>query len=672
VTDLKNSETRATEARAKLVAAMESMAGGIAFFDANERLELCNESFKWFMNNDPLICSPGVTLEAAHRQGALRLAPEIREKAVEDALRRHRAGQSVLIPFGDNRWARLLMRYTGDGRATLLATDVTEQRQRQRELERALDAAEAARAESDAANQAKSTFLATMSHEIRTPMNGVLGMIEVLGREKLDDEQRDLVQTMRDSAGTVLRLLDDLLDFSKIEAGRTELEQVAFSLSSVVERAADNFRSAAAAKGISVSVAMSPGSADALIGDPTRVRQIVANLIGNAVKFTERGAVIVRALTQPLGEGRTEIEISVSDTGIGMDEMQLAGLFKPFAQADSGTTRRYGGTGLGLSIVRRLAQLMDGDVTVQSAPGAGSTFIATLVLQAAPADSPLVELQAQAGPAASGAPVAPAVSSRARVLVVDDHPVNLKVALRQLASLGVAADTAANGRDGLERWRAGDYALVLADVHMPDMDGFEMTALIRAEESRRGLPRTPIVASTANALKGEDERCRAAGMDGYLAKPVETDRLRAVIERWLPSADQSAVRADVEPVHDTDDGVILDRSVLYRWSGGDAAFERDLLDTFAGELDQSERDIDAAMQAGDLARVAQAAHRLKGSALQIGARRAGAAALALEEAGKAADRQRCQDARGRLAIELRRLTVVLQSAAPQSVGGTNM
>jgi signal transduction histidine kinase/DNA-binding response OmpR family regulator len=796
--ELEEALASATESRTKLVAAMETMAGGIAFIDAEERLELCNEAFKKFMNYDPAICTPGVTLEAANRHGSMRLPPEIREQAVQDVLRRHRAGESVLMPFGDNQWARMVMRHTGDGRATLLVTDVTgerqrqreleaalaaatdsraklvaamesmadgiaffdaqdrlelcneaykrfmgenpdlykqgvplsnavvvaayagavpadqtadwiadtllnlrtgdpilfrfgkgqwaralarstggrttllvtdvtEQRRRQRELERALEAAEAARVESDAANQAKSTFLATMSHEIRTPMNGVLGMIEVLGRERLNDDQRDLVHTMRDSAGAVLRLLDDLLDFSKIEAGRTDLEAAAFSLSSVVERAADNFRAAAAAKGVNLSVAIAPGSADALIGDPTRVRQIVANLIGNAVKFTERGAVIVRALTRPLGEGRTEVEISVSDTGIGMDEAQLAGLFKPFAQADSGTTRRYGGTGLGLSIVRRLAQLMDGDVQARSAPGAGSTFTVTVVLMAAPADSPLVELQTLSAPTGLDIAIAPMVSSRARVLVVDDHPVNLKVALRQLASLGVAADTAANGREGLERWRDGDYALILADVHMPDMDGFEMTALIRREEITRARPRTPIVASTANAMKGEDERCRAAGMDGYLAKPVETERLRAVIERWLPPIEQPGARAGLVSGVGGDDAGILDRTVLLRWSGGDAAFERDLLDTFEGELDQSENDIDAAMRAGDLARVAQAAHRLKGSALQIGAKRVGAAALALEEAGKAADRQRCQDARGHLAAELRRLTSVLQSA-----GGTNI
>jgi HPt (histidine-containing phosphotransfer) domain-containing protein len=194
-----------------------------------------------------------------------------------------------------------------------------------------------------------------------------------------------------------------------------------------------------------------------------------------------------------------------------------------------------------------------------------------------------------------------------------------------------------------------------------------MTALIRREEIRSARPRTPIVASTANAMKGEDERCRAAGMDGYLSKPVETERLRAVIERWLPAVAPPDAHAGFASGGAGGGADVLDRAVLSRWSGGDAAFERDLLDTFEGELEQSERDIDAALRAGDLARVAQAAHRLKGSALQIGAKRAGAAALALEEAGKAGDRQRCQDARGLLAVELRRLTRVVQSA-----GGTNI
>ena len=241
------------------------------------------------------------------------------------------------------------------------------------ELRERTDAAEAARAEAEAANEAKSTFLATMSHEIRTPMNGVLGMMEVLERQGLGEDQLPLVATMRDSAQALLRIIDDVLDFSKIEAGRLELETTAFSLSGLVAGAVDTLRPQANAKGLAVGAKIEPGSHDALVGDPTRIRQILFNLLSNAVKFTERGEVIVRAGTAPLGAGRTRVTVAVKDTGIGLDAAQRARLFEPFSQADSSTTRRYGGTGLGLSIVRRLAQLMGGDVAVDSAPGEGST-----------------------------------------------------------------------------------------------------------------------------------------------------------------------------------------------------------------------------------------------------------------------------------------------------------
>src|SRR5215831_12403191 len=267
------------------------------------------------------------------------------------------------------------------------------------ELRERTDAAETARVEAEAANEAKSTFLATMSHEIRTPMNGVLGMMEVLERQALNDNQRPLVATMRDSAQALLRIIDDVLDFSKIEAGRLELEETPFSLSGLVAGAVDTLRPQAAAKGLVIAAEIEPGSDDALVGDPTRIRQILFNLLSNAVKFTERGEIVVRAGTAPLGGGQAQITLAVRDTGIGLDAEQQARLFQPFSQADSSTTRRYGGTGLGLSIVRRLAQLMGGDVAVDSAAGEGSTFTVTLVLEAAPAESPAAPLTQPSTPA---------------------------------------------------------------------------------------------------------------------------------------------------------------------------------------------------------------------------------------------------------------------------------
>src|SRR4029077_16290431 len=253
------------------------------------------------------------------------------------------------------------------------------------QLRERTDAAETARVEAEAANEAKSTFLATMSHEIRTPMNGVLGMMEVLERQGLGDDQLPLVATMRDSAPALLRIIDDVLDFWKIDAGRLELEETAFSLSELVAGAVDTLRPQANAKGLAIAAEIEPGSNDALTGDPTRIRQILFNLLSNAAKFTARGEIVVRVGTAPLGGGRTRVTLAVEDTGIGLDAAQRARLFEPFSQADSSTTRRYGGTGLGLSIVRRLAQLMGGDVAVESAPGEGSTFTVTLALETAPA-----------------------------------------------------------------------------------------------------------------------------------------------------------------------------------------------------------------------------------------------------------------------------------------------
>ncbi len=635
ITEFKEQQAEAERARAHAEAAqtllddaLGSMTGGVGIWDENGRLIQCNAAYREVNRDIPDIVAPGTTIEKA-AYAAMRAQYSLLDQPVDEAvverlakaiIEQHRKGEGALeFPAGPGRWTRLTAARTKSGGYVSLFSDITELRQRQHDLRIERDAAQAARHEAEAANQAKSTFLATMSHEIRTPMNGVVGTAELLERENLTERQKRLVGTVRSSAAALLRIIDDVLDFSKIEAGRMELEEAPCSLRALIEGTTETLSVQVEKKGLAISASIDPGTPDALLTDVTRLRQILFNLIGNATKFTDTGSITVRARALATDATHVTLALSVTDTGIGMDEDQQARLFKPFSQADSSTTRRYGGTGLGLSIVRRLAELMDGDVSVRSAPGKGSTFTVTV----------RVKRGAEAPTAVPAGETLALSAEGLRVLAVDDYEVNLEVLAGQFEILGIPLDTAPNGIGALNLWRGQPYALVLTDIHMPDMDGFELTRQIRVEESAdRSRGRTPIVALTANALKGEAERCLAAGMDDYLTKPLTLDRLRDAVARWT-TAPAASVAAPVGAPIDA----AVDRSVVASMFGDNPNAIAKVLGRFREAGARLLTEIDAAK--GDPVQLKELAHKLKGAARAAGAVRLGDLAAGLEQSGRA-------------------------------------
>ncbi len=726
------------QARSQLINAIESLDAGFVMYDQDERLVICNQRYKDLYPECGAAMRPGtpyhdiLQLYADNHGAAVSGDPA---RWVAQRLAEHRDGSSSGIeqPVGP-RWIRIDDARTADGSTVSLRTDITGLKRIQQELTDAIEAAKAA-------NIAKSQFLANMSHEIRTPMNGIIGMTDLALETELNDDQREFLGIVKTSAESLLVIINDILDFSKIEAGKLSMETLDFSLRGVLNDAMKALGVRAAAKQLEMLTCVAPDVPDALLGDPGRLRQIITNLVGNAIKFTASGEITLRVTIDQQQTDQCSLRFAVSDTGIGIPRDKQRHIFEAFSQADASTTRQYGGTGLGLTICSRLVELMGGTIGVDSEPGQGSCFhfsarftlghaahqaASPTLLQgrrmlivddnatsrdwlaevarhwqmhtdcAADRDTALQwltdsshppydlvlldwnlegqdgfalaqQLQQHTGNGASTVVMLTAAGQRGdaqrcrelginayllkpisqsdlldavllaigqhehhpaglvtrhssrqasnqpqrslAILLAEDNPVNQKLALRLLEKMGHQPTLAENGKVALTRLGSQPFDLALMDIQMPEMGGFEAVGKWRAFESSTGKPRLPIIALTAHAMQGDRERCLAAGMDGYVTKPIRAEALAQEIQRLCHAPQQPALAKAYPPSHSGE----FDHLALLQQLDGDTALLAELLQMLLDNCDSLLPELQAALQAHDQPALKRCAHSLKGA-----------------------------------------------------------
>ena len=545
-----------------------------------------------------------------------------------------------------------------DGSAELygFVADVTERKALEADLRRA-------REDAEAADRAKSAFLAMMSHELRTPLVAVTGTLEILALDALDTRQRELVDVAMGSARALLAVIGDVLDFSKIEAGFLDLAPVTVGVGPLVSEVVGQHRHAARLRGLELTTVLDPALGAAHVVDAGRLRQVLGNLLSNAMKFTREGGVTVDVTVLDGGGGnRTQrVALAVSDTGIGIAPEDQRRLFVPFTQASTAHARSSEGTGLGLAICRQLAEAMGGTVTLDSAPGAGTTVTVELPLAVgAVADAePVPGTDGVAGRRLLPASREGAEEEGSLVLLVEDHPVNRQVLAAQLEAIGFRVDTAGDAGEALKRFDGGRYGLVFTDIQLPHVDGYELARRLREAERASCRQRTPLLALTASALQGERERCRAVGMDDVVTKPTTMAILAGTLRRWLPHVDwPEPVPGNVAPTAPTVLPPAVDGSALDELVAGDAELGAQILASYATSIQGEVAQMAEALEESDREALRRLAHQVASASRAVGAGQAADAAVRLEQAAGAGDGHE------ELADRLRDLRDALVAAMP--------